>query len=108
MRIASMLLCAAAVSLAASGCATDRERTARNNPPSFDELDKDNDGVLSRSEALGLPGLAAEFDKVDVDQDGKLSRFEYLKHAGRQDVRTLRQRAADLLNPDKPKPSSGR
>jgi hypothetical protein len=40
---------------------------------------------------------------VDADGDGKLSRVEYLKTAAAQDIRKLRQRAAEVIEPDKDK-----
>lgn len=45
--------------------------------PSFDELDQDGDGFISREEAAVVPGLAAHFPAFDHDGDGRLSRSEY-------------------------------
>lgn len=84
MKFAFLLLCTAAMSLALTGCAT-----KRNQPPDFNQLDTDGDGSLSRSEALGNPGLSARFDSIDGDRDGKLSRFEYLQDAGKRDLGKL-------------------
>lgn len=107
MKTQSVLLCAAMLAFGATASVAQQDKTARDKPPGFNELDKDNDGVLSRAEAAGNPGLAAKFDTVDDDGDGKLSRFEYLKEMAKEDLTTLRERAAELIDPDKPQSSSG-
>jgi hypothetical protein len=43
--------------------------------PSFDELDANVDGSISKSEASKVPDL--DFGGADKDQDGLLSRSEY-------------------------------
>jgi hypothetical protein len=43
--------------------------------PAFNDLDKDHDGMLSRSEAAGVKNL--DFAKADTNRDGKLDRAEY-------------------------------
>lgn len=45
--------------------------------PSFDELDADADGYISRNEAGGLPCLAANYDKVKPSDDKGLNRSEF-------------------------------
>lgn len=45
--------------------------------PSFDELDKDGDGYITRDEAAVVPGLWEHFPAFDRDGDGLLSREEY-------------------------------
>ena len=76
---------------------------AADDAPGFNELDRDGDGSLSRTEAAGNTSLAARFQEVDADGDGKLSRVEYLKTAAAQDIRKLRERAAEVIEPDKDK-----
>jgi hypothetical protein len=73
----------------------------------FNEMDKNDDGALSRTEAGGNPALAARFKEVDADGDGKLSRFEYLKTMARRDFNTLRDKAAEFIEPDGKSASSG-
>lgn len=76
--------------------------------PGFNELDKDNDGKLSRAEAAGNPALAARFGEVDGDNDGGISRMEYLKVMAQKDFRSLREKTADVIEPDdKSKSSTG-
>lgn len=68
--------------------------------PNFNQMDKDNDGALTRSEAAGNPKLADQFDQVDDNGDGRLSRGEYLAIMGRQDFYNLRENLAEFINPD--------
>jgi hypothetical protein len=68
--------------------------------PNFNQMDKNNDGQLSRSEAQGNPKLADQFAQVDDNNDGMLSRTEYLAIMGRQDLYTLRENLAAFLNPE--------
>ena len=43
--------------------------------PSFDQVDKNKDGMLEQSEAKAIKGL--DFGTVDTDSDGKISQVEY-------------------------------
>lgn len=43
---------------------------------SFDELDQDGDGIISRDEAEATPGLAESFDALDANADGVLDESE--------------------------------
>jgi len=45
--------------------------------PSFDTLDKDNNGSISQSEAASAPALSAHFKEADTNNDLNLSRDEY-------------------------------
>ncbi|MFC4726796.1 hypothetical protein [Coralloluteibacterium thermophilus] len=44
---------------------------------SWDQLDADGDGRVSREEAGGHERLAAEWDAIDTDGDGTISQAEY-------------------------------
>jgi hypothetical protein len=68
--------------------------------PNFNQMDKNSDGQLTRSEAQGNPKLADQFNQVDDNGDGTLSRAEYLAIMGRQDLYTLRDNLAEFLNPE--------
>ena len=51
-------------------------------PPSqltFEQLDRNRDGYVDRSEAEGQPGLNAVFDRADRHPDGRLDKVEYAK-----------------------------
>lgn len=43
---------------------------------SFDDLDQDGDGVISRDEAEATPGLGESFDALDANADGVLDESE--------------------------------
>jgi len=45
--------------------------------PSFEECDRNGDGLLDKSEAGAVPGLSANFERVDRNKDGKLDREEF-------------------------------
>ena len=47
--------------------------------PSFEQLDRNKDGVIDKSEAGGMPGLSALFERADRSKDGKLDAEEYAK-----------------------------
>lgn len=46
-------------------------------PPSFEELDANGDGAISKDEAAVDPALTQVFGTLDQDADGKLSESEY-------------------------------
>ena len=48
--------------------------------PAFNELDRDNDGMLTRAEASSVKGL--DFAKADTNKDGRLDRAEYQAAVG--------------------------
>ena len=68
--------------------------------PNFNQMDKDNDGALTRSEAAGNPRLLAHFAQVDDDSNGTISRAEYLQVMARRDLHTLRENLAEFIQPD--------
>ena len=101
MDLRKLALAALAAPLA-FGTAHAANDQASKDEAGFNELDKDGDGALSRAEAAGKPALVARFKDVDGDGDGKLSRVEYLKVMAKKDFRSLREKAADIIDPDKP------
>ncbi len=62
-----MLLVASSAAFAATEEGTDM---------SFDELDQDGDGVITRDEAEATPGLGESFDALDANADGVLDESE--------------------------------
>ena len=60
----------------------------------FNDMDKNNDGKLSRSEAAGKKSLLAKWKQLDTDGDGSLSRVEYLKEMARQDAATVKNKVS--------------
>lgn len=45
--------------------------------PSFEEMDRDEDGYVSGSEAMALPCLAQVYDQLETEDERGLNRSEY-------------------------------
>ena len=90
---------------ASAGATSDKIGTDKNDP-GFNNLDKNHDGKLSRSEAAGNPALAKKFKDADRNHDGSLSRTEYLMTMTAQDARTAKDKAANAMNRNDDKKSS--
>jgi len=56
---------------------------AQGAMPSFEEVDTNSDGQISREEAQTIEGL--DFATADTNQDGSLSRAEYQAAAQSED-----------------------
>ena len=54
----------------------DTNQTKKPSGPSFDSLDKNADGRLTREELKGTP-LEDKFDEIDANKDGKIDPKEY-------------------------------
>ncbi|WP_455220509.1 hypothetical protein [Kaarinaea lacus] len=48
-----------------------------SNDKVFKDLDKNNDGVISKEEAAKAEKLAADFDKIDTDGNGQIEMTEF-------------------------------
>lgn len=117
MRLAKAVFLASAMALAASGAyAADKEAKVKDPEPGFNNLDKDNDGYVSRTEAAADKDLMQKFKEADGNNDGKLSRTEYLMVKGKKDLSTatekIKEAGRDVKNKvsgDKPEssPSTG-
>lgn len=94
----SIFLAAAAAALAA-GTAHAAGEAQSGNTPGFNQMDRNNDGALTRSEASRHAKLIDQFAQVDDDGDGRLSRAEYLQIMARQDLHTLRDSLAEFIDP---------
>lgn len=44
--------------------------------PSFEDMDQNGDGGITREEARATPGLESNFDRLDANADGVLTREE--------------------------------
>lgn len=55
--------------------------TAAGEPraPAFEQVDRNKDGSIDKSEAAVVPGLSANFEKADRDKDGKLDKVEFAR-----------------------------
>lgn len=49
---------------------------------SFQRVDTNRDGQLTKKEAQELPSVASNFDAMDKDGDGQVSEKEFLNHSG--------------------------
>jgi hypothetical protein len=47
--------------------------------PSFEQVDRNKDGFVDKSEAGVVPGLSANFERADRSKDGKLDPAEFAK-----------------------------
>ena len=63
-----------------------------SDDPGFNKLDRNNDGWLSRSEAIRNSYLRKNFKAADKDRDGKLSRTEYLEVMTKKDLSSLKNK----------------
>jgi len=60
------------------------QRYAVTQPPApheltFEQLDRNRDGYVDRTEAEAQPGLSEVFDRADRHPDGRLDKVEYGK-----------------------------
>ena len=103
MRLSQSLffLVAAVLALAVGSVYAADEVGKDKNDPGFAALDKDKDGSLSRSEAMGNAELKKNFKKHDSNNDGKLSRTEYLSAMTKKDAKTAKDKIADELQKNK-------
>ncbi|HZQ73599.1 MAG TPA: EF-hand domain-containing protein [Burkholderiales bacterium] len=92
------ILFAASLALAAGTAFAADHAPLRPNEPGFNNLDKNNDGSISKSEARADKELSKNFSAADTDHDGKISRAEYLKHKGKEDVSTAADKTKQTVN----------
>ena len=59
----------------------------------FDAYDKNNDGVITKSEARGHPVLAKRFNAIDKNDDGRISRAEWVASRGKTKTQAARKPA---------------
>ena len=100
MRLAQSLffLVAAALALAVGTARAEDKIGKDDKDPGFNTLDKNNDGYVSRAEALGNPNLSKNFKQADKNNDGKLSRAEYLRAMTAQDLGTAKKKVANAVD----------
>jgi lipopolysaccharide export LptBFGC system permease protein LptF len=56
----------------------DQSSMSKQQSKKFEKLDRDKNGLVSKSEAQKDDTLTAQFASVDQDSDGNVSRTEYL------------------------------
>ena len=69
------------------------DKTAKNDKEAkgFNDMDKNADGKLTRTEAAGNKNLLAKWKEADKDSDGVLTRSEYLTVMAKKDANTAKQ-----------------
>jgi Ca2+-binding EF-hand superfamily protein len=62
----------------------------------FNEIDKNADGYITRTEATaaGRKDLLKRWKEADGNHDGKLSRAEYLKLMAKEDLNTVKEKVS--------------
>jgi EF hand len=103
MRLAQSLffLVAAALALAVGASYAEDKIGRDKNDPGFNNLDKNKDGYISKSEAKGNPTLYKKFKEADKNGDGKLSRMEYLEAMTKQDANTAKNKIERAMDKNK-------
>lgn len=94
MKLAKTVLVASALALAAAGAYAADKQAKADPEPGFNNMDKNNDGKLTRAEAAGDKSLLAKWKEADGDKDGSLSRAEYLKVKAKKDVSTVKSKVS--------------
>jgi len=98
----SLFFLVAAVLALAVGSAYAEDKIGRDkNDPGFNNLDKNKDGYISKSEAKGNPTLYKKFKEADRNGDGKLSRMEYLEAMTKQDANTAKNKIERAMDKNK-------
>jgi hypothetical protein len=77
---ASKYLALLAGAMLATGAMAGGDKDMKSTDQKFDQLDRNQDSSLSKSEVASDATLAATFESIDADGDGELSRSEYTAH----------------------------
>jgi Ca2+-binding EF-hand superfamily protein len=93
MTFARSVLAAAAMTLACGVAFADEK--------GFNDMDKNTDGRLSRSEAAGNKDVTGKWKQMDANNDGVVTRAEYLKVMAKKDGNSAKQKVAG--KDDKPR-----
>jgi hypothetical protein len=109
MRLAKSVFIASALALAVGGAyaADDKQARAKDPEPGFNNMDKNNDGQLTRAEAAKDKSLLGKWKEADRNGDGKLSRTEYLIVKGKKDVGTATEKVKEAGRDVKARVSKG-
>lgn len=71
MKLKRLSLTACIVALSMTGS------VALAQTPSFEEMDRDGDGLVGKSEAMAMPCLARVFNELDKEDQEGLNRGEF-------------------------------
>lgn len=106
MRLFQTMLVAVAALMLVLGTTQAAGETKAQDLPGFKEMDKNDDGNLTREEAAGNPELLVRFREVDGDGSGTVSRYEYYASLAKEEFRSLRERVSEWIDPGGSSPSS--
>ena len=56
--------------------------------PTFEQCDRNRDGLLDKSEAASVPGLSAYFERGDTNRDARLDKVEFARALAQLDARS--------------------
>jgi Ca2+-binding EF-hand superfamily protein len=102
MKLAKSMLVAAGLALAVGGAYAAGDKQAKADAePGFNNMDKNKDGKLTRTEAAKDKSLVSKWKEADRDNDGQLSRAEYLMVKGKKDVGTATDKVKSAVGSDK-------
>ena len=91
MKLVKSVLVASAMALACGGAfAADDAKQNKG----FNEMDKNADGKLTRTEAKGNKDLTARWKEADSNNDGVVTRAEYLKLMAKVDANTVKEKVS--------------
>ena len=68
---------AAALPFSAAFAAGDPPMLAQSGIPTFEQADRNRDGLVDKTEAAAVPGLTAVLEQADRNKDGKLDKMEF-------------------------------
>ena len=108
MRVVRWMWAATAALALVFGSAQGAGENKPRDLPGFKEMDKNDDGALTKAESAGNPELQARFAEVDEDGDGDLTRYEYYKSLAKEEFTSLRDRVSDWIDPGDTSAGSGK
>jgi hypothetical protein len=88
MKLAKSLFVMSALALAAGGAYAADDKDHKG----FNDMDKNGDGKLTRSEAAGNKDLLGKWKQADKNNDGSLTRSEYLTVMAKKDANTVKEK----------------
>jgi hypothetical protein len=84
MTASKYLVVVAGAALAAGAFAGDKDHSMSDRK--FDQLDQNQDSVLSKSEVASDATLSVTFASIDADGDGQITRSEYTAYVSERDT----------------------
>jgi len=82
-----ILLIATLGAIMTTAYAEDKQPVTGADTASFEQIDSDRDGRITRNEAASFSALEATFDSADANQDGVLTEEEFARGAAPEAAR---------------------